>query len=59
MTLRTTEKQARGIRDGKLMKLVCAFDIETWEAVRARANKEQTSVAEQVRTLVTWGLEAT
>lgn len=52
-----TEKQAIGIRDGKLMKLVCAFDVETWEDVRARAVQNKISVAEQVRRLVEIGLE--
>lgn len=54
----TTSKQAQGIAQGKLMKLVCNFDIETWQIIRDRAVKEKTSVAEQVRKLVEWGLEA-
>jgi hypothetical protein len=53
----TTEKQAIGIRNGRHMKLVCAFDIETWQDVRARAAKQKISVAEQVRRLVEIGLE--
>lgn len=52
-----TEKQAIGIRSGRHMKLVCAFDIETWQDVRARAAKQKISVAEQVRRLVEIGLE--
>ena len=52
-----TEKQAVGIRDGKLMKLVCAFDIDTWQEVRALAVKNKISVAHQVRLLVEFGLE--
>lgn len=57
MTIRTTKKQARGIADGNLMKLVCAFDIDTWEDIRQRAVKANSSVAEVVRQLVEIGLE--
>ncbi len=54
---RTTEKQAKGILNGNLMRLVCSFDIETWEQVRGLARKRGTSVAHQVRQLVELGLE--
>ncbi len=37
---------------------VVAFDIETFDQIRARAVSEGTSFAEQVRLLVEWGLEA-
>jgi len=53
----TTEKQARGLRQGRHMKLVCAFDIETWQDIRTRAVKARISVSEQVRRLVELGLE--
>lgn len=53
-----TERQAAGIRDGKLMKLVCAFDIETWQQVRQLAVEKKISVAEQVRRLVEIGLDS-
>lgn len=52
-----TEKQARGVANGKHMKIVCAFDIETWQQVRALAVKRKITVAEQVRRLVEIGLE--
>jgi hypothetical protein len=39
------------------MKIVCAFDIETWQQVRSRAKKNRVSIAEQVRRLVEMGLE--
>lgn len=52
-----TEKQAVGISLGKMMKIVCAFDIDTWEDVRLRAAKRKISFAEQVRRLVEMGLE--
>lgn len=55
---RTTKKQAQGIAKGNLMKIVCAFDIETWEDIRARATRAGTSFAEQVRLLVELGLES-
>jgi hypothetical protein len=53
----TTEKQAKGIADGKLMKIVCAFDVDTWNDIRARAARRKISVAEQVRRLCEVGLE--
>lgn len=40
-----------------LVRIVCAFDEETFAQIRGRAVKEQTSFAEQVRQLVEWGLE--
>lgn len=40
-----------------LLRIVCAFDEETFAQIRGRAVKEQTSFAEQVRQLVEWGLE--
>lgn len=37
-------------------RIVVAFDEETFAQVRKRAVSEKTSFAEQVRTLVEWGL---
>jgi hypothetical protein len=53
-----TSHQARGCRRGSHIKIVCAFDEDTFATVRKLAVKEQTSVAEQIRKLVEWGLEA-
>lgn len=53
-----TSKQAVGCRRGKHIKIVCAFDDEMFAEVRKRAVRAKTSVAEQVRLLVEWGLEA-
>jgi hypothetical protein len=39
------------------MKLVCAFDIETWQQIRGLAVSKQVSVAEMVRQLCEIGLE--
>ena len=41
-----------------MRRIVIAFDIETFEEVRARATDAGTSFAEQVRLLTTFGLEA-
>lgn len=41
-----------------LLRIVCSFDEETFQQIRARAVKQETSFAEQVRQLVEWGLEA-
>jgi len=43
--------------DSDLRRIVISFDTETFEAIRSRADTEHTSFAEQVRTLVTWGME--
>lgn len=49
-------KQAVGFKRGNHIKLVCALDPETFDQVRALAVKKGTSVAEQVRILIEWGL---
>ncbi|OWJ67423.1 hypothetical protein [Inquilinus limosus] len=38
-------------------RIVVSFDRDTFEQIRQRAERERTSFAEQVRTLVEWGLE--
>lgn len=50
---------ARGVpgRSGTVQVCV-AFDVDTFEEIRARANAEKTSFAAQVRLLCEWGLEA-
>lgn len=55
--LYVTEKQAEGIAKGKMMRIVCGFDIETWEDIRARAVRKRISVAEEIRRLCEIGLE--
>lgn len=49
---------AKGHRCNGHVRIVCAFDPDTWAILSARAAKRQTSMAEEVRTLVEWGLEA-
>lgn len=39
-------------------QIVIRFDRDTFDEIRARAVKEQTSFSEQVRKLIVWGLEA-
>lgn len=51
-------KPAIGWRERGKVKVVCCFDEETFEIVRGRAIKKEISLAEEVRTLVEWGLEA-
>lgn len=41
-----------------MRRVVVGFDQETFQVIRDRAVKENTSFAEQVRLLVEWGLEA-
>jgi hypothetical protein len=38
-------------------RIVVRFDDETFAAIRRRAEEADTSFAEEVRTLVEWGLE--
>lgn len=45
----------RGQASGR--RIVCIFPDDTFEEIRAIAIEEGTSFAEQVRTLVEWGLE--
>lgn len=55
--MRTTEKQAVGVKECRLMKIVCAFDVETWLQIRRLAVANDVSVAEMVRCLCEIGLE--
>lgn len=47
-----------GAKERHERRIVVSFDDETFAAVRARAVSNNSSFAEQVRTLVDWGLEA-
>lgn len=44
--------------ENSLVRIVVGFDVETFDEIRSRALAQRTSFAEQVRLLVTWGLEA-
>ena len=60
MTGAATRRAARGVKrtEGSGLRVVITFDPETFEQVRNRADRLETSFAEQIRTLVEWGLEA-
>lgn len=47
-----------GFRRCNMLRHVCQFDEETFEQIKAMARKKGTSIAEQIRLLVEWGLEA-
>lgn len=52
---------ARGVIDPRrahVTQIVVRLDHETFGQVRARAVREGTSVGEQIRRLIEWGLEA-
>jgi hypothetical protein len=49
-------RPAHGVRRGTTARLVVTLDDETFDQVRARAVKAGTSVAEQIRQLVEFGL---
>jgi hypothetical protein len=51
-----TRMQARGCKKGLMTKIVIIIDDETFAEVRRRAVKAGTSVAEQMRILIEWGL---
>lgn len=40
------------------IRAVVGFEPDTFETIRKRATKSRVSFAEEVRTLVEWGLEA-
>lgn len=46
----------KGHRKGTRVKVVCTFDDETFDQIRALAVKEKTGLTEQIRTLVEFGL---
>ena len=54
-----TKPVANGVRKGVKRQFHMALDQDTFAIVKARAIQERTSLAEQVRLLVEWGLEAT
>jgi hypothetical protein len=43
---------------GDMRRIIVAFPEETFALIQQRAAKEQSSFAEQVRTLVEWGLDS-
>lgn len=49
---------AKGFAHRNRTRIVCDFDPDAFEEVRTRAEREGTSIAEQVRLLVEWGLMA-
>lgn len=51
-----TRKQAIGQIDGRLIRVVCGFNPDTWWHIRGLAANEKISVSEQVRRLCAEGL---
>lgn len=51
-----TREVSKGSVKGGKRGTVVYFDEETFEEIRQRAEKQQTSFGEQVRLLVEWGL---
>jgi hypothetical protein len=49
--------RAKGTVDGKMIRLVCAFEKDTWERIAGLAVEYDTSLAEQIRRLVDTGLD--
>lgn len=47
---------SRGQNPGESRRIMISFDLETFEEIRARALKEHTGFATQVRLLCEWGL---
>lgn len=49
---------AKGTKQCNKRHIAIAFDVDVFNEIRSRAQKEGTSFAEQVRLLVEWGLES-
>lgn len=49
---------ARGHDYRQQRRVVVGFDPETFDQIRTRAQQHRTSFAEEVRTLIEWGLES-
>jgi hypothetical protein len=47
-----------GTKKGNMRAIYCAFDEDTFNTIRKQAEKNNVSFAEQVRTVVEWGLES-
>lgn len=61
--MRTTQTRpvAQGVVDPRrpdYKQIVVRMDHETFDDLRARAIRERTSLSEQVRTMIEWGLES-
>lgn len=53
---RPTSAPAVGYRNHGKIRVVVSFDDDTFSEIRAKATRDKTSFAEQVRQLVEWGL---
>lgn len=49
---------AHGVEHGAYRQAVIRVDHETFDEMRAKAARDDTSLAEAIRTLIEWGLEA-
>jgi hypothetical protein len=58
MSNRKVEHIANGGKFGEQLRINCLFDPDTFEELKQRAYKEKTSMAEQIRLMVEWGLES-
>lgn len=56
-TSRYTRQRARGVKMGNKRQIVVRLDDDTFDEVLALAEHSNTSVAEQVRVLIEFGLE--
>ena len=49
---------SRRARDKGMVRIVVAMDPDTWDQIAARVARRGCSTAEELRTLIEWGLEA-
>lgn len=48
----------QGVKHGQMKSIYVALDPDTFDHLASRAKKEKTSMSEQIRTMVEWGLES-
>lgn len=51
------QSQRKGVEKGKMRAIYCAFDNDVFEIISKMATENRVSFAEQVRTVVEWGLD--
>ena len=55
---RRVAKGSRRARDKGMVRIVIAIDPDTWEQILRRVEAKGCSMAEELRMLIEWGLEA-
>ena len=56
LVYRNSPSPAHGHSTGRRFRIVCDLDEDTLDILRQRASKDNTSLAEQIRLMIEWGL---